>query len=262
MRYGTAKQYAIFACVVHIYRVFWFIIFNVSCVFRNCFSFFRRLSLEGALDTLEEMSEVDNNGYPINVHALYIEPPDNDDELSGEDDGDDSGGSPDNVCAGQLKANCELVFEDGHRINSLDDFDDYGGIEFTHIHDEELLANILNAQIVFENQTEQPSTPTTPPPRKRLCRVQSVSSDAVIPESNKNTKFVWEKDTASSSIPMFPDANYEDCKGLKAHEQFEKFFDDCLLQHICDCSAIYANYRNRPHPNITIDGNSKIFASI
>lgn len=217
------------------------------------YRFFRKFSLESALDAIEDLCDTVDNGHPINVHALYITPPDNDDELSGEDDTEaDFGGIPDNVCAGQLRASCEIVFEDGRRITDMDDFDDSTGI-----HDEELLAHILNAPIVFDDQTihEASTSTATPPPQKRLRRVQSVSSDVTIPAANKNTTFAWEKDTTSACLPIFPDANYEDCKGLKAHEQFEKFFDDDLLQHICDCSSIYASYRNRKVANITIPGN-------
>lgn len=225
------------------------------------------MSLRRALDALEDLAEAENSGFPCNVHALYLEPPDNDDAMSGEDDADDdSGGIPDNVCAGQLKSGCELVFEDGRRINYEDELDDANGIEFSKIDDEELLANILNIPIVLvddqpaEDPTDELSISTEEQPRKRLRRVQSTSSNVVLPEANKNTKFIWEKDNSSSFIPIFPDANYEDCNGLKAHEQFEKFFDDDLLQHICDCSAVYANFRNRPNQSFTVDGNCKILA--
>lgn len=226
------------------------------------FDFFRKFSLRRALHVLDDLRESENSAFPSNVHALYIEPPDHDDDLSGEDDAEeDSGGIPDNVCAGQLKASCELVFEDGHRINSVDDLNESNDTETTRIHDEQLLANILNSpNILADDQPpKQPSASTEAPLfPKRLCRVKSNMANVALPEANKNIKFVWKKDNSTSFVPIFPDASFEDCKGLKAHEQFEKFFDDDLLQYICDCSAVYATYRNRPNPKITVDGNDQI----
>lgn len=239
-------------------------LFVVDCflLFRGFYFFYRKLTLKEALDVLDDNGESENSPFPKNVHALYIQPPDNDDELSGEDDAfDNEGGIPDHVCASQLKAGCELVFEDGHRIDYA--ADDEGGIEITHINDEEVLASIMNAQVVFADDdesftsTEQPSTSKSPP-RKRLCRVQATPSPLTLPKANANTKFVWEKDTTSSPIPIFPDANCEDCRNLKAHEQFEKFFDDVLLQHIIHCSTVYATFHHRPDPKITIEGKKKI----
>lgn len=70
------------------------------------------------MDVLDDDCDTENNHFTKNVHALYIQPPGCDDELSGEDDADDEeGGIPDHVCASQLKAGCELVFEDGHRMD-------------------------------------------------------------------------------------------------------------------------------------------------
>lgn len=215
------------------------------------------------------MCESENVGFPRNIHALYIQPPDDEGMISGEDEADDeSGGLPDDVCAAQLKAGCELVFEDGERLDFEDDGNG-GGIETTHITDEELLANILNAPIILTDEgrdmadanIEGPST-SSPVPRKRLCRVKSVSSPIELPNTNKNTKFVWQKETGSSSIPIFPDANYEDCRNLKSYEQFEKFFDDTLLQHISDCSSLYATFRGRCDPKISIAGKHSFVSYI
>lgn len=182
----------------------------IFCLGSSNFIFFRKLTLAEAMDVLDEGFELENRSYPQNVHALYIQPPD--DELSGEDDADDDdGGIPDNLCASQLKAGCELVFENGQRIDYADDDDD---IEITHINDEEVLASILNAPLFFvddepSKSADQPSTSKSPP-RKRLCRVQATPSPVDLPQPNKKTTFVWEKDTSSSPIPIFPDSNYED----------------------------------------------------
>lgn len=218
---------------------------------------------------MDELGARENNSFPVNIHAMYIQPPDNDDELSGEDDaGDDSGGIPDNVCGGQLRAGCELVFADGRRISQdemYNIFDDGNDMEITHIHDEQVLVDILNAPIEFDDQlinSEEPSTSIHEPlPAKRLRRVRSISSGVSLPQRNKDTKFTWKKDDSSALMPVFPPPNYEDCKGLKAHEQFEKFFDDVLLQHICDCSAVYASFKGRANPNITVDGIGSILCN-
>lgn len=69
-------------------------------------------------------------------------------------------------------------------IMLIDNEDD---IDITDINDEEVLAEILNAQIVFTDDepstsTEQPSTSTSPP-RKRLCRVQATPSPLTLPRA-------------------------------------------------------------------------------
>ncbi|KAJ4438323.1 hypothetical protein ANN_14265 [Periplaneta americana] len=42
-------------------------------------------------------------------------------------------------------------------------------------------------------------------------------------------------------LPIFPAANYEDCKALKPHEQFEKFFDDVFY------NTYVTNLENMPY---------------
>lgn len=51
---------------------------------------------------------------------------------------------------------------------------------------------------------------------------------------------------------MFPYPNYGDCKNLLPHEQFEKFFDDDLLEHIVNESGRYALFLNMPNPQFTV----------
>lgn len=132
----------------------------------------RRLSLQRAIDVLEEDSTADYTDFPRNVHALFIQPPDDGGTISGEDDIDDeSGGNLDSVCAAQLKAGCELAYEDGRRLH----FDDKDGdgeetdLDSTQINDEQILAIILNAPVVLAD-VDSTASPVTP--RKRLCRVQ------------------------------------------------------------------------------------------
>lgn len=90
------------------------------------------------------------------------------------------------------------------------------------------------------------------PMRKRLRKIEPKPSNVALPSGNKETVFEWVKKKSSSLIPIFPSANYEDCRHSLPHEQFEKFFDDTLLEHICEQSALYSVEQNRPNPNITV----------
>lgn len=78
--------------------------------------------MKEALDYLEELQSDDENGLENAVDAVYITPPESEGYISGEDDthDDDANGIPDNLCPGQLIANCEITFADGRRI---DDFE-------------------------------------------------------------------------------------------------------------------------------------------
>lgn len=82
--------------------------------------FFRPLSLKEALDYLDELLAEEDQ-----AKTLFIEPPEVEDGvISGEDDADEEeDGVPDNVCPGQLKTNCEIVFNNGERIGILENTD-------------------------------------------------------------------------------------------------------------------------------------------
>mgnify|MGYP000072975882 CR=1 FL=1 len=82
--------------------------------------------------------------------------------------------------------------------------------------------------------------PSTSSDKSRLRKVTTFKSNVQISPADKKTRFVWEGDNASGSMPIFPPANYTDCSGITPHQQFEKFFDNDLLQHICDESEKYA----------------------
>lgn len=60
---------------------------------------------------------------------------------------------------------------------------------------------------------------------------------------------------------IFPVVNYNDCKNLSPHQQFEKFFDDKLLKHICKESNKYAIFLGKPNPYITIE-EMRVFIGI
>lgn len=92
----------------------------------------------------------------------------------------------------------------------------------------------------------------TSPLRKRLRRVEPTAPDVALPQSNKKTNFTWSKDNTSGMIPIFPEPNYEDCRNIMPHQQFEKYFDENLLNYIIDASTKYAIYCNKPDPKINI----------
>ncbi|XP_039954216.1 piggyBac transposable element-derived protein 3-like [Bactrocera tryoni] len=214
----------------------------------------RGLSLQQMLDFIEELDEAgDQNDVPA---TIYIELP-VDGNISDEDDAEDeSGGIPDNVCPAQLKSGCEVVMASGRRLQNFDE-DEIGVPNI-----EDLPVVIVEKEYKSMDFNGQPSASNcTSPDRKRLRRVTPKSSNVSLPQSNKQTTFQWIKDDASSLIPIFPDANYEDCRYLLPHQQFEKFFDDELLGHICEQSAMYAIGENRPNPSITV-GELRAFIGI
>lgn len=231
------------------------------------------------MDYLDEIELASDDEEPT---AVYIEPPQVEDgTLSGEDDGkEEEEGTPDNVCPGQLKANCEIVFASGRRIDSIENIQSGNSEENSEENgefiDDQILAEVLekSSNAVQTNLLEVSDSdsdfdlplasytkPSNSSDNSRLRKVTIFKSSAVIPPADKNTRFVWEEDSSSAMIPMFPPANYTDCNGISSHEQFEKFFDNNLLEHICDESNKYAVFLGKSNPNITIE-ELKVFISI
>lgn len=104
------------------------------------------------------------------------------------------------------------------------------------------------------NASNEPYTSSNISPIKtKLRKIEPKKSDVPLPPSNKNSSYTWAKDNSAALLPIFPDANYEDCRQLQPHEQFERFFDDELLKHIVEHSNKYAVFRERNNPNITVD---------
>lgn len=133
-----------------------------------------------------------------------------------------------------------------------------------------LASNLNELPIIFEDNTEvmevevdteDQTEPSTSRMQTQLSKVQPTPLNIPLPESNKNTEFEWIMDDSIALLPIFPDANYAVCRDLEPHEQFEKFFDDELLQHICDESAKYAALREKPNPNITVN-ELRVFIAI
>ncbi|XP_053945820.1 piggyBac transposable element-derived protein 2-like [Anastrepha ludens] len=185
----------------------------------------RGLSLQEMLDFIQELDEAEDQNQLCDIPTTpYIEPPVDDNE-SGEDDAeDDCAGIPDNVCPAQLRA------PNPGDLSVIEVEDTYNEME-----DEETTAN----------RSESPM-------RKRLRKIEPKPSNVALPSGNKETVFEWVKKKSSSLIPIFPSANYEDCRHSLPLEQFEKCFDDTLLEHICEQSALYSVEQNRPNPNIIV----------
>ena len=74
--------------------------------------------MKETLDYLEEIISDDENSTHI-----YIEPPKDLGNLSGEDDApEDGSGLPDDICRSQLRAPCEVLLSSGKRLETEDDF--------------------------------------------------------------------------------------------------------------------------------------------
>lgn len=217
------------------------------------------MTLQETIDYLEELSLDDDV-----PEAIHILPPENENGVvSGEDDcTDEEEGILDNLCAGQLKANCEIVFRSGKHVDTagalqLDESDD----ELTF--DENILIDILdNSAVNIETNlldvtVNEQSTSTI---KSRLRKVIPSKSTIELPQHNKTKEFVWIKDNSTGMIPIFPPANYKDCE-VPPHEQFEKFFNDDLFQHICEETGKYAIFLGKPNPNITVQ-ELKVFIGI
>ncbi|XP_055551627.1 piggyBac transposable element-derived protein 3-like isoform X1 [Wyeomyia smithii] len=173
----------------------------------------RNLTLREALDYLDELN-LEDDDYPAHV---YIQPPENDGNVSGEDgvDDDEMSDVSDNVCAGQLTSGCEIVLNNGNRIDGL-------------TRSEESL-----------KMTDSP-VDTQPP--------------LLAPTIDLSGNSVWKTDDSFPLHTSFPEPSYEDCVNLRPHELFEKFFDLDVINHICECSNLYAVYHNRKLENaITVD---------
>ncbi|XP_054734554.1 piggyBac transposable element-derived protein 3-like [Anastrepha obliqua] len=200
------------------------------------------------LDFIQELNEAeDQNQLCDTPTTLYIEPP-VDGNKSGEDDAeDDCAGIPDNVCPAQLRGGWEVVMASGRRIQGFDEEEDMGApnpgdLPVIEVED---TYNEMEDEETTANRSESPM-------RKRLRKIEPKPSNVALPSGKKETVFEWVKKKSPSLIPIFPSANYEYCRHALLLEQFEKFFDDTLLEHICEQSALYSVKQNRSNPNITV----------
>lgn len=89
---------------------------------------FRKLTLKEAVDFLEQLIDEDENEvFGANIDTIYLQPPYEDGNVSGEDDaGENEGGLIDNVCRAQLMTGCEVVLRNGDHVNTVT-FEDTNG---------------------------------------------------------------------------------------------------------------------------------------
>lgn len=230
-----------------------------------CVSFIsnRKLTLKDAVDYLEQLiDDEEDENFLHEVDAVYIEPPDEDGNVSGEDDANENeGGTVDALCRGQLSAGCEIVLRNGHHTEALDfqqptenESEKIETVLVDVIYESQVdLSNDQPHQIIQHEQMEideeegaaalpivQLPTITIEPWVNRLRRVSTTPSDVPLPAGNKETKFKWLKKGDSAAVPVFPESNFNDCREVPPHELFERFYDDELLQHICDCTVRYS----------------------
>ncbi|XP_055306911.1 piggyBac transposable element-derived protein 3-like, partial [Sitodiplosis mosellana] len=156
----------------------------------------KKLSLKDAVDYLEQLiDEEEEDDFMRDIDGIYIEPPEDDGNVSGEDEANENeGGTVDALSRNQLNAGCELVLRNGVHTETFD-----------------------------------------------------------IEESAQNENvFKWLKQGDSAAIPVFPEPNFDDCRDVQPHELFERFYDDDLLQHICDCSERYSVLHLQKPVNVTV----------
>lgn len=102
--------------------------------------------------------------------------------------------------------------------------------------------------------------------RKNNNKTNSIcDSEPETEKENSNKKvtsdFVWIDDVSMPMETIFPVPNYTDCSELSAYEQFEKFFDNDLLQLIVKESSNYAIHLCKPDPKITV-AELKVYIAI
>lgn len=234
--------------------------------------------MKDAVDYLEELIDNEENADFMNqVDAVYIEPPEDEGNVSGEDDAEENeGGKVDDICGNQLKAGCELVLRNGDHIDSLDfqETEEDQNVEYvvldvinesqynlSHDQPSQIIQqepmDASSEEGVAEGGTMEADVPIETivlPWVDRLRRVQSRAPNIPLPDANKDSTFTWVNDPESAAIPVFPEPNFDDCRNVEPHVLFERFFDDELLQHICDCSARYALLNLQKEITFTVQG--------
>lgn len=202
---------------------------------------------------------------------IFIEPPD-EDSLSCEDSDEDTPST-------KLNVNCELILRNGKRLKT----------NCKQISPTELLHDVADASekcqkssqcdkfLTTNNRESKCSVKIPKQSRKRklskqsnteeltkkICdenlvrdtepvKGKSNSSKSKVSNKKVATDYIWIDDVSNPMEPIFPMPNYTDCTDFSAYEQFEKFFDDELLQMIIKESSNYAAYLGKPDPKITV----------
>ncbi|XP_049308566.1 piggyBac transposable element-derived protein 3-like [Bactrocera dorsalis] len=100
-----------------------------------------------------------------------------------------------------------------------------------------------------------------PSSSKKICRPIQSNTGVPLPPANKDSKYTWQTANSLPVLPIFPETNFEDCRDLRPHQLFEKFFSDDLLEHICKCSNLYATHHQKRYEELTID-ELRVFIAI
>lgn len=205
----------------------------------------RKLTLKDAVDYLEQLIDEEEANFMQEIETIYIQPPDEDGNVSGEDDANENeGGKVDDLNRRQLNAGVELVLRNGAHLESLDfegaeenDLAENGQMEYVLldvIHESQFnLSRDQPAQVIEYEQMEISSEEeegavggiqlpdiVIEPWVNRLRKPANVPCDTPLPASNKDTTFTWRKEGDSANIPFFPEPNYDDCRGVDAHVLF------------------------------------------
>lgn len=201
------------------------------------------MKLHEAHDYLQSL--IDEDSDDEQVAGIYIQPPDAAYD-SAEDEADENeGGAILDLHHNQLHGIVEVEFVQG--LNCDDTVSEQGTEPMEVEHDDE----IIDVETV-------PSSSKNPPEPWRY-----VGPEIDIPTSvpQLKDKFKWSKKAQfHSTKPIFPAANYLDC-AVPDHELFERFFDNDVMQMICDESNNYGVLSCGKNPHITID-ELKVFIGV
>ncbi len=242
----------------------------------------RKWKLERALEYANDRSLRSRD----KLSRIFIEPPVDEPNPTCEDSDDD---------VSQLNLDCEVVLRSGKRLkidrtqSPPKKWDVNSFVKSTQniIQPPQSSKQLQHDEVkkcVTENSSVNESNESKEKPKRcqkrklstkvRTNGVEKTISDKMIcdiePEngtkkklSNENATndFVWIDDVSKPMEPIFPVPNYTDCSGLSAYEQFEKFFDNELLQLIAKESSKYAAHLEKPDPKITV-AELKVYIAI
>ncbi|XP_065355426.1 piggyBac transposable element-derived protein 3-like [Calliphora vicina] len=248
------------------------------------------LTLEEATQYLEELLSDDSQENII--EQVVIEPPRANYLPSDEDSGDeDGGGLPQNLPKALLIQPCEITIR---KSGSCGDDDQENAEDMENVLLEQTLQDVINNSSDNLNIDCLRSNATTPlnvkssaesPKRKavenkiktqsKVPRVQhfdSASGSTKKPRPSKCKKSKYAKRLQSETIQwvededvwcqrIFPEPDFSDCTDLPPYVQFEKFFDDELVQMLCNESNSYAVYSGQENPKISMN-EMRVFLGI
>ncbi|KAJ6639409.1 PiggyBac transposable element-derived protein 2, partial [Pseudolycoriella hygida] len=233
-----------------------------------------RWNLRSALAYYDD--QIDEN----HLTRIFIEPPDEDDQICEESD--------EELSATVSKSKCEVVLRSGKRLISqkFDKFDNISvsSKRFKKEKYNKIEKKVKDSPSMITKAVKSNKAAIKKCPRRKVVPQQNLKSESskkinsvILEQDNpptrscnepekekknkapkkesltKNNDLVWIEDASRPMIGIFPSANYTDCIGKTAVEQFEKFFDEDLLTLIVRESSKYADYLGKPDPNVTIE---------